>query len=103
VQWLDFDVFMQGPEEGARKLAGHLDLEWDDRTDRLLIKGGTLGSYSKAGKAVDFSNEQRLKLLEKFKGDNPDLIKSATAWLDRVAGQTPAIASWLDGIGARSA
>ena len=81
LQWLNFDGFMQKPAEEVRHLAQHLDLEWDDGTDRMLADSGIMGKYSKGAKAVEFSNDQRVQALAKFMQENPNLITSAREWI----------------------
>jgi hypothetical protein len=95
LKWLNFDEFMRSPQEQARDLAQHLDLEWDEQTDSLLASSGVLGKYSKANKAVDFTNDERMRALDKFKQDNQTLIASAKTWAQEVIAGYPELDSWL--------
>ncbi len=95
LKWLNFDDFMQDPQAQARDLAKHLALDWDDQTDSLLSDSGVLAKYSKANKAVDFTNDERIRVLDKFKQDNQALMTSASAWVREVISADAKLMAWL--------
>lgn len=95
LQWVDFEAFMKDSASEARSLAHHLDLEWDDSTDRLLAQSGILDKYSKTDKAVEFSNQERIRVLEKFKTDNAVLMTSAHQWVTEVIADHADLSAWF--------
>ncbi len=95
VLWVDFDTFLNQPDESLARIAKHLEVTLDQRAIEALVNGPIMNQYSKAPEH-GYSTQLREDVLAQAVRDHGTAITAALSWLDTVGQQFPLVGSALD-------
>lgn len=94
IYWLNFDDFLDTPQETLSRVAAHFGLEADPDKIESLIAGPIMSSYSKAPEH-DYSPDLRKQLLVQARANYAKEISETTQWVYALGESHPAIKTAL--------
>lgn len=98
ILWMDFESFLQDPEERLLSTAAHFDHEMSTQKAADLISGPIMSSYSKAPEH-DYSPNLRQELLNEANQKHAADIRAAILWVEKIATEFPLVAEamqWIE-------
>jgi hypothetical protein len=95
VQWLDFDRFLQAPEQGLGVVFDVFGVQASPTEIQALVNGPIMDQYSKAPEH-QYDAALRHDVLEQSRRANSREISDALAWLEASAKEWPEIAEALE-------
>ncbi len=93
---VDFDVFLSGIPDSARRIFAHFGLPDDERLVSELGRSAAMTRYSKAPE-YDYTPEVRAQVLRDSRGHNREEIRKGMDWLERLASSDDAVSAILNG------
>ncbi|MDJ0977953.1 MAG: hypothetical protein QNI87_05400 [Erythrobacter sp.] len=93
--WQDFDDFLAQPAQTLTRIAEHIETAVSPDQAQSWVEGPIMQRYSKAPEQ-GYSPQLREEVLAAAAQERRDDIASALRWLDRAAGEHPAIASAME-------
>ncbi len=98
IMWMDFEVFLDAPQDQLIKAASHFNLELSEQKATDLVSGPIMSSYSKAPEH-DYSPDLRQELLREANENYATDIRGAISWVGDVAANFPLVAEamqWIE-------
>jgi hypothetical protein len=92
VMWLDFEGFLDMPEEGLTAALSHFGQAVDPRQVEALVRGPLMQRYSKMPEHR-FDREFRRRVLAQARATHGEEIARGMAWLDSASRRFPLIAA----------
>lgn len=92
VMWLDFEGFLDMPEEGLTAALGHFGQDIDPGQVEALVGGPLMQRYSKLPEHR-FDRQARRRALDQARAAHGEEIARGMAWLDAASRRHPAIAA----------
>lgn len=92
IAWLDFDNFLDHPEDELQAAARHFGHELSPPNAQTLVSGPIMKQYSKAPK-FDYSASLRAELLAEAAQIHADDIRQTLLWVDEMARRFPEVAA----------
>lgn len=92
IAWLDFDSFLDHPEDELQAAARHFGHELSPPNAQTLVSGPIMKQYSKAPE-FDYSASLRAELLAEAAQIHADDIRQTLLWVDEMARRFPEVAA----------
>ncbi|QTD56397.1 hypothetical protein [Parasphingorhabdus cellanae] len=98
IMWMDFEAFLDAPQDQLIKAASHFNLELAEQKAAELVSGPIMSSYSKAPEH-DYSPDLRQELLREANENHATDIRGAISWVEGIAAKFPLVAEavqWIE-------
>ncbi len=98
VLWMDFEAFLNSPQDQLITAASHFSLDLSERKAAELVSGPIMSSYSKAPEH-DYSPNLRQELLAEANQNHAADIRAAILWTEKIATEFPLVADamqWIE-------
>ncbi len=95
VKWINFDTFLQDPQESLSQITGFFGYKHDAAQITSLVNGPVMRQYSKAPEH-DYSADLRAELLREAETQYAGAITEAMNWLDEAGSQYPLLGKALE-------
>ncbi len=98
ILWMDFESFLDDPEERLLSAATHFNHELSSEKAADLVSGPIMSSYSKAPEH-DYSPDLRHELLKEANQQYATDIGAAILWVEKIATEFPLVADamqWIE-------
>ena len=98
--WLDFDDFLRDPAASLAALAAFFGVSLDTAGAQHLAADPLMRRYSKAAE-YEYSAALREQVLAEARREQGAAISQASKWLERAAGECPAVERAIERASAR--